>query len=98
MDTLQTAPPVFWDEPLSYEIAPKSGPIRRLATLADVRDAMVHDLPPGTTRQPHWLRTGLLVVAASESGSADDIRAATDALIEVLDSEGWLSAAPVKKS
>jgi hypothetical protein len=87
--------PVFWDKPLSYEITPKSGPMRRLVTLADVRSAMVYDLPPGTTKQPHWLNAGLLVVAASESGKPADIRVATDALCDALDAEGWLSATPI---
>lgn len=84
--------PVFWDKPLSYEITPKSGPVRRMVTLADVRSAMVYDLPTGTTKQPHWLNAGLLVVAASETGQQSDIRVATDALIEALEVEGWLSA------
>jgi hypothetical protein len=87
--------PLFWEEPLSYEITPKSGPLRRMVTLADVRTAMVYDLPPGATKQPHWLSAGLLVVAASESGKLSDIRVATDALCDALDVEGWLSAAPV---
>jgi hypothetical protein len=87
--------PVFWEKPLSYEITPKSGPVRKMATLADVRTAMVYDLPPGTTKQPHWLNAGLLVVAASETGKLTDIRVATDALADALDVEGWLSAAPV---
>ena len=93
MSTMQLAPPLFWDKPLAYEITPKSGPVRRLTTLADVRTAMVHDLQPGATKQPHWLHAGMLLVAASESGSTADIRIATDALIEALDTEGWLSAA-----
>jgi hypothetical protein len=87
--------PLFWDEPLTYEITPKSGPMRRLVTLADVRTAMVYDLPKGTTKQPHWLNAGLLVVAASESGKQSDIRVATDALCDALDVEGWLSTSPV---
>jgi hypothetical protein len=87
--------PVFWEKPLSYEITPKSGPVRKLVTLADVRTAMVYDLPPGTTKQPHWLSAGMAVVAASESGKQGDIRIATDALCDALDVEGWLSSAPV---
>jgi hypothetical protein len=71
--------------------------VRKMVTLADVRSALVYDLPPGTTKQPHWLNAGLLVVAASESGRPTDIRVATDALADALDVEGWLSAdAPVK--
>jgi hypothetical protein len=87
--------PLFWDKLLAYEIQPKSGPIRRMVTLADVRSAMVYDLPPGTTKQPHWLSAGLLVVAASESGKQSDIHVATDAITDALDTEGWLSAAPI---
>jgi hypothetical protein len=97
MDTMEAAPPVFWDVPLTYEITPKSGPMRRLTTLADVRSAMVHDLPPGGTRRPHWLHAGMLIVAASESGDVNDVRVATDALIEALDIEGWLSVAPLQQ-
>jgi hypothetical protein len=70
--------------------------MRRLVTLADVRSAMVYDLPRGTTKQPHWLSAGLLVVTASETGRQSDIRIATDALCDALDFEGWLSAAPLR--
>lgn len=90
--------PVYWDKPLTYELTPKSGPVRKMVTLADVRSAMVYDLPPGATKQPHWLNAGLLVVAASESGKQSDIRIATEALCDALDVEGWLSAAPVGAS
>ena len=62
-----------------------------MVTLADVRTAMVYDLPPGTTKQPHWLNAGMLVVAASESGKQGDIHVATDAITDALDVEGWLS-------
>lgn len=86
-------PTTFWDKPLAYEITPKSGPVRRMVTLADARSAMIHDLPPGTTKRPHWLSAGMKVVAASESGARSDIRSATDALADALDVEGWLSAA-----
>jgi len=88
-------PPLFWDEPLAYEVTPKSGPVRKMVTLADVRTAMVYDLPRGTTKQPHWLNAGMLVVAASESGNQSDIRVATDALCDALDVEGWLSSSPL---
>jgi len=87
--------PITWDNPLSYEITPRSGPMRRVATLADVRTAMVHDLPPGSTKTPHWLRAGMLLVAAAEDGSLHDVRHATDALVDALDAEGWMSNVPV---
>jgi hypothetical protein len=93
MSAVETAlRPLFWNKPLTYEIKPKSGPLGKLVTLADVRTGMVYDLPRGSTRQPHWLQAGLLLVAASESGSATDIRRATEALIDALEIEGWLSA------
>jgi hypothetical protein len=91
MSAVQVAPPLFWEKPLSFEITPKSGPVRRLVTLLDARSAMVHDLPPRSTRKPHWLRAGMLIVAASESGAYSDIRAATEAMADALDTEGWMS-------
>jgi hypothetical protein len=90
------APPLHWDRPLTHEITPRSGPMGRLVTLADVRTSMIDDLPRDATRRPHWLHAGMLLVAASESGSAMDIKAATDALVEALDVEGWMTAAPVE--
>ena len=87
--------PVTWENPLTYEIAPRSGPMRRLATLADVRTAMVYDLPPGSTKKPHWLRAGMLVVAAAEGGSLNDVRKATDAVVEAVDAEGWMTSVAV---
>jgi hypothetical protein len=87
---------VTWDIPLAYEIMPRSGPMRRLTTLDDVRSAMVHDLPPGSTKKPHWLRAGKMVVAAVEDGAASpqEMREVTDALVDALDVEGWMDAAP----
>jgi hypothetical protein len=80
-----------WDKPLAYVISPKSGPVRQMQTLHDARSAMVHDLPPGSTKRPHWLHAGQRVVAASESGSEEDVRVATDALLAALEAEGWMS-------
>jgi len=94
MSTMQVAPSVFWNNSLTCAITPKSGPVRKLTTLADVRSALLSDLPAGATKQPHWLHAGMLVVAASESGDSTDIRIATEALIDALEVEGWLSAEP----
>jgi hypothetical protein len=88
---MEVATQLFWEKPLSFEIQPKSGPMRRLVTLMDARSAIVHDLPPRSTRKPHWLRAGMLIVSASESGEYGDIRAATDALADAIDVEGWMS-------
>ena len=92
MSAVETAlRPLFWNKPLTYEIKPKSGPLGKLVTLADVRTGMVYDLPRGFTKQPHWLRAGMLLVTASETGTATDVRRATEALIDALEAEGWLS-------
>jgi hypothetical protein len=70
--------------------------MRRLTTLDDVRSAMVHDLPPGSTKKPHWLRAGKMVIAAVEDGAASprELREITEALVEALDCEGWMDVAP----
>jgi hypothetical protein len=82
---------MFWNEPLTYVISPKSGPVRQMRTLHDARSALIHDLPSGSTKRQHWLQAGLRVVAASESGAPEDIRAATDALVAALEMEGWMT-------
>ena len=55
-----------------------------------------HNLPPGSTKKPHWLRAGKMVVAAVEDGasSPQEMREVTDALVDALDVEGWMEAAP----
>jgi hypothetical protein len=82
---------MFSNEALTYVITPKSGPVRQLKTLHDARSALMEDLPPGGTKRSHWLKAGFRVVAASESGSQDDISAATDALLAALETEGWMN-------
>ena len=83
-----------WTSTLSYTVSPKSGPIRQLQTLEDARSALINDLPVDRKKAPHWLRAGMLVVAAGESGSAPDIAAATEALVRALDADGWMSHLP----
>jgi hypothetical protein len=82
---------MYWTSALPYVVTPKSGPMRQLATLEDVRSALIDDLPAELKKAPHWLEAGLLVVEASESGRAGDLRAAADALVNALDAEGWMS-------
>jgi hypothetical protein len=88
------APPMSWTSALPYPINPKSGPVRKLATLADARGALIYDLPVDKKKARHWLTAGLLVVAASESGASADIHAAAEALVNALDAEGWMSLPP----
>lgn len=87
---------MFWNEALTYIITPKSGPVRQLKTLDDAKSALMEDLPAGGTKRPHWLQAGMRVVAASESGSPEDISAATDALLAALETEGWMNRPSVR--
>lgn len=76
---------------LAYFITPKSGPMRPLQTLRDASSALLDDLSSKCRHQPHWLHAGRLVLFASETGAPDDIQAATDALLNALVTEGWMS-------
>jgi hypothetical protein len=82
---------MFWNASLSYVVTPKSGPVRPMRTLDDAKSALIHDLPPGATKRPHWLQAGFRVVTASESGLPDDIHAATEALVAALEAESWMT-------
>lgn len=78
---------------LAYFITPKSGPMRPLQTIRDASSALLDDISTACRRQPHWMLAGQLVLIASETGAADDVRAANDALLEALVVEGWMSYA-----
>lgn len=79
---------------LAVPITPTSGPIPPLVTLKDASRAITTLLPRDRLRQPHWLRAGWAVRAASlaDDGAADAlVRDATEALVGALETEGWLS-------
>ncbi|MEZ5785135.1 MAG: hypothetical protein R3D62_01315 [Xanthobacteraceae bacterium] len=78
---------------LAYFITPKSGPVRPLQTLRDASSALLDDISSKCRRQPHWMRAGRLVLIACETVAADDVQAATDALLNALVTEGWMSYA-----
>ena len=78
---------------LAYFITPKSGPVRPLQTLRDASSALLDDISSKCRRQPHWMHAGRLVLIASETGAPDDVQAATDALLNALVTEGWMSYA-----
>lgn len=82
---------LYWHATLAYQIAPKSGPLRRMETLLDVNQALLNDLPPGFLRHPLWREVARRLVLASETGDERDIREATDAMAEAVEFEGWLS-------
>jgi hypothetical protein len=79
-----------WDTHLTFVIAPKSGPLRKMVKLHDVQQALIADLPPGYLKRAHWLRAGQALVTAAETGKPRDIECAFDAIVAALDEEGWL--------
>jgi hypothetical protein len=85
---------MYWIKELSYTIAPKSGPMRKMETLLDANRALSKDLPFGYLRRKHWLAAGECIVSAAESGTEKDIQAATDAMLKALEQEGWMTLAP----
>jgi hypothetical protein len=79
-----------WGTLLTFVIAPKSGPLRKMVRLHDVQQALIADLPPGYLKRPHWLRAGQALVAAAETGKRRDIEWAFESIVAALDEEGWL--------
>ena len=78
-----------WDSRLTFVIAPKSGPLRRMATLRDAKRALIGELPHGYLKRPHWLRAALSVLIAAETG--DYVEWAFEAIVAALAEEGWFT-------
>lgn len=72
--------------------------MRRMETLIDANHALTNDVPRDVRKQKHWLRAGALVVEAAETGTAESIRFATEALVEALELEGWMSHGQAKNA
>jgi len=89
---------MHWTKQLAYTITPKSGPMRSMETLLDANRALSNDLPRELFKRDHWLAAGKLLVHASETGAAADIQRATDELLKVIESEGWMSRAPRRRA
>jgi hypothetical protein len=85
-----------WSEPLPFPIVPKSGPMRSMQRLSQVNRALTKDLPFRLLCQPRWQHAARLVIQATATGRADDIQSAYDGMIDALDSEGWMTAEPVR--
>jgi hypothetical protein len=85
-----------WSDPLPFPIVPKSGPMRAMQTLSQMNKALTKDLPFRQLCQPLWQHAATLVVLAAETGLAEDIQQACDAVVEALDHEGWMTAAPAR--
>ena len=79
-----------WDTLLTFVIAPKSGPLRKMVRLRDVQQALIADLPPGFLRRAHWLKAGKALVTAADTGDSEDIKWTFEAIVAALDNEGWL--------
>ena len=62
-----------WDTFLTFVITPKSGPLRKMVALHDVRQTIIADLPTGFLRRAHWLRAGKALVTAAETEKPKDI-------------------------
>jgi len=91
-----------WDKLLTFVIAPKNGPLRKMVRLRDAQQALIADLPPGFLRRAHWLKAGNALVTAAETGKPKDLEWAFESIVAALDEEGWLpqgaSCAPLPRS
>jgi hypothetical protein len=81
----------YWDQPLTYLITPKSGPLPQMSSLLDANRALTGNLPDGFLKRPHWLRAGQALVSAAETGESADIKVAFESIVIALDEEGWLT-------
>jgi hypothetical protein len=86
--------PMDFTRPLAFTITPKRGPVSQLETLRDASHALTIYLPLELRRRPHWLRAGRAVLNAvrAEAPSEPLILDATEALVDALETEGWMSS------
>jgi hypothetical protein len=84
-------PRMQWNAELAYFITPRSGPMRPMRTLADVNQALLDDLPHKIRHQPRWQLIARLVLAAARTASPLAQRIATDALLQAVEAEGWMT-------
>ena len=78
-----------WNTLLTFAIAPKSGPLRKMVRLRDAKRAL-EELPPGYMKRVHWLRASACLVTAAETGKPKDIEWAFEAVVAALEEEEWL--------
>ena len=84
---------MHWTKQLSYTITPKSGPMRSMETLLDANRAISEDIPKAFVKRHHWFAAGSLLVRASATGVDADIQRATEAVLNAVEREGWMSRA-----
>lgn len=82
---------------LTCWVTPKSGPMRPVRTLGDLRKAFLDDLPRQRRHQRHWFAVGRLLEAAMETRGRLDRMLVTDALLMALEVEGWMTRRPAKE-
>ena len=80
-----------WETRLTFEITPKSGPLRKMVRLHDAKQALIADLPQGYLKRVHWLKAGHALLAAAETGARRDIECAFEALVFAIVEEGWFT-------
>lgn len=80
-----------WQTELAYFITPKSGPMRPMATLLDANRAILDEVPAEDRTQAHWVRAKRAILKAAETATDRDVRTATDALMNALIAEGWMT-------
>ena len=81
----------YWDQPLTFVITPKSGPLQQMSSLLDANRALTGNLPHGFLKRPHWLKAGHALMTAAETGELRDIDRAFETIVIALNEEGWLS-------
>lgn len=80
-----------WSTELTYFVTPKSGPMRAMRTLRDVKYALLDDLPARSRFQRHWFNVGRLLLSAADGSSRLDLMLVTDTLVMALEIEGWMT-------
>ncbi len=82
---------MHWHDSLAYRVTPKSGPLHSMDTLLDANRSVARHLPAGYLKREHWRNAGWALVRAAESGRPFDITAATEALVQAVECEGWMN-------
>ena len=82
---------MHWGKELAYLITPKHGPLRSLDTLLQAKQAILEDLPKGYMKRPHWRAAGWAILRAADSGTDEEIKRASDVLLQAATAEGWMT-------
>ena len=80
--------PTGWSRPLAYPLKLRDG--HTIETMKQAADLIIKQLPKGRDAKEVWQHAVELLMRANKTGSATDIRAATDQLCRGLQMEGWI--------